>query len=300
MGSGAKEREREKERENQSTNIHLKRNHCLCTSLVKEICVYLYFIELMQMSFWRCCCCCFSFFVFYFHFRSLMIVGSLSCAVCIHVYMYIGFRIKWNRFDVHLLRFSFVSLYLHNSNVVNIIHVRTTSMLFKHSHTHDKITLSQMWYTRLCDDDETLTKSTTQITLIDGFVQREFLRSSPQYTIHSNTHKHTYSHRLRHTHTHSLSLPHQSIYLVWHFLSFSPYVCIFFSRVLTRSHRFLVYPMMFIYIRFHSLYYAMSNNRMWSINENCKLHVVFSSVFIVVFLYALVALHFRWCCMRFF
>lgn len=130
-----------------------------------------------------------------------------------------------------------------------------------------------MWCTRLYDD-ETLTKPTTHITLIDGFVEREFLRSGPQCTMHS------FKYTNRHINWQTPTL--ESIYFVWHF---------FF---LSRSH-----SLMFIYIRFHSLYCAMLNNRMWSINENCKLHVRFSSVFIVVFLYALVAIHFRWWCMHF-
>lgn len=94
--------------------------------------------------------------------------------------------------------------------------------------------------------------------------------------IHKQTRTHTHGHRNWQTPT------LESIYFVWHF---------FF---LSRSH-----SLMFIYIRFHSLYCAMLNNRMWSINENCKLHVRFSSVFIVVFLCALVAIHFRWWCMHF-
>lgn len=158
-----------------------------------------------------------------------------------------------------------------------------------------------MWCTRLCDD-ETLTKPTTHITLIDGFVEREFLRAGPHYAIHSFAHSNAHTHSHRNWQTPA----HESIYFVWHFffspfaLSLSVWACHLFPHSAIRWHRFLIHSVVFIYIRFHSLYCAMLNNRMWSINENCKLHVRFSSVFIVVVLYALVAIHFRWWCMHFF
>lgn len=70
-----------------------------------------------------------------------------------------------------------------------------------------------MWCTRLCDD-ETLTKPTTHITLIDGFVEREFLRSRLHHSFKHgdrNRHKHTRIYlfcltlSLFHLHTHSLT-----------------------------------------------------------------------------------------------
>lgn len=70
-----------------------------------------------------------------------------------------------------------------------------------------------------------------------------------------------------------------------------------------RSHSFTydlslnclpLFSVMFIFISISVIIICNSENRMWSINENCKLHVQLSSVFVIVVVVVVAAVHFRW------